>query len=160
MPKPSAKIIIDITYKVEPEDFITDSYGYIGVKYLSYNDEKDRIKEKFTKKNTAPGKFEKAYQKIPPYGYIAIHIGRQNLMHANTKWYNYSVKKGTKTVIKSKGREGIPNIKGIDGNWWNIIKLPMEQDITETISINVSDTKTGKLYNFKIKRIETERRIF
>ena len=146
---------IKISYGIEPEKFIKDNYGYIGIKYYTYDQEKEKIKNRLEKKHAGAADFEKAYKKIPEFGYIVLHIGRQELMHANTKWYSCSVKKGNIPVFDYKGREGIPNIKGEDGNWWNIVKLPLRREIENSLSAVITDHKTGNSYSFKVNRIET-----
>ena len=45
-----------------------------------------------------------------------VKIGRRDLMHANTRWYDYVVTREGKAIIDREGAEGIPNIKGRDGN--------------------------------------------
>ncbi len=76
-------------------------------------------------------------------------------MHANTKNYSGTIKKDNNVIYTYKGREGIPNIKGQDGNWWNIVKLPLRRDIENSLSVVLSDNKTGNTYDFKINRHET-----
>ena len=152
-PVPAQNVVI--SYSIEPENFIKDSYGYIGIKYYTYDQEKEKIKKRLEKKNAGTEDFEKAYKKIPEFGYIVLHIGRQELMHANTKWYSCSVKRDSIPVFEYKGREGIPNIKGEDGNWWNIIRLPLRQEIGNSLSAVIADHKTGNSYSFKVNRVET-----
>ena len=154
-PPPSPALNTTITYGIEPEKFIKDNYGYIGIKYYTRDEEKEKIKNRLEKKHAAAEDFEKAYRKIPEYGYIVLHIGRQDLMHANTKWYSCSVKRDNIPVFDYKGQEGIPNIKGEDGNWWNIVKLPLRREIESSLSAVITDHKTGNSYSFKVNRIET-----
>ncbi len=153
------EIKTEISYSIEPEKFIRDNYGYIGIKYLTHEEEKEKVRKRLEKNNASPVDFEKAYKRIPEFGYIVLHIGRQELMHANTKWYSCSVKKEGTTVLTYKGREGIPNIKGRDGNWWNIVKLPVRNDIITPLSVEITDNKKGSSYNFKINRIETKKQL-
>ena len=145
----------EISFIIEPEDFHKDKYGYMGIKYISHDQEKEKIKNRLEKKNAAAEDFEKAYKRIPEYGYIVLHIGRQDLMHANTKNYSGTVKKDNTIIYTYKGREGIPNIKGEDGNWWNIVKLPLRRDIETLLTVVLNDNKTGSSYSFAIKRVET-----
>lgn len=145
-PAPPAVVI----YKVIPEKFIRDIYGYIGIRYYTYEQEKEKIKIRLDKKNSGKEDYDKAYKRIPEFGNVTLHIGRKDLMHANTKWYNFSVKKGDICLIKLRGREGIPNIKGEDGNWWNIVKLPLTEEIPEELSVEIEDTKTGGIYKFRL----------
>ncbi len=153
--KPFQAPEVKISYSIEPEELIRDNYGYIGIKYLTHEMEKEKISILLSKKNASREDFEKAYKRIPEYGYIVLSIGRQDLMHANTKWYSCTVKKNGNTVFDYRGKEGIPNIKGRDGNWWNIVKLPVNNEIDSELTVYIKDIKTDKSYSFKVMRIET-----
>jgi len=146
---------IKVSYNVEPEKYIKDSFGYIGVEYLTNKQEKEKIKNRLDKKKALEKDYEKAYSRVPEFGNIVLHIGRKDLMHANTKWYSYSLKKRDKLLLNLKGKEGIPNIRGRDGNWWNIVKLPVRENIEDTLSVKIRDNKTANFYSFKVHRVET-----
>lgn len=145
----------EVTYSVEPGKYIKDSFGYIGVEYFTTKQEKEKIKIRLDKKKAPMSDYEKAYNRVPEFGNIVLHIGRKDLMHANTKWYSYSLKQGDKLLLNLKGKEGIPNIRGRDGNWWNIVKLPVRENIEDTLSVEIIDNKTADFYNFKVLRVET-----
>ncbi len=144
-----------ITYKVEPEDFIRDSSGYTGIEYLTREEAVKKIRLRLEKNKASLSDYEKACSKVPEFGNIILHIGRQELMHANTRWYIYTVKKGDEYIINRRGEEGIPNIKGRDGNWWNLISLPVNEEITDKLAVYIKDNKTGKIYSFVVRRFET-----
>jgi hypothetical protein len=152
---PLAKEKIEVFYNVEPEKYITDNFGYIGVEYFTNKQEKEKIKNRLDKKKALQKDYEKAYSRVPEFGNIVLHIGRKDLMHANTKCYSYSVRKGEKVLLNLNGKEGIPNIRGRDGNWWNILKLPVRENIKDTLSVVINDNKTSKIYNFKVLRVES-----
>jgi hypothetical protein len=154
-PPPLAVEKIEVSYNVEPEKYSIDSFGYIGVEYFTNKQEKEKIKNRLDKKKALQEDYEKAYSRVPEFGNIVLHIGRKDLMHANTKWYSYSVRKGDKILLNLKGKEGIPNIRGKDGNWWNILKLPVRENIEDTLSVKIRDNKTANFYSFKVLRVET-----
>jgi len=144
-----------ISYQVEPSKFYHDEYGYTGADYSTREEQWNRLKNILDKKGAAHDEYGKAKTSIPEYGIITIHIGRQDLMHANTRWFHFSAKNNSKVLFSYKGQEGIPNIKGKDGNWWNIIELPLPEEITSKIDVMITDIKTGRNYPFTVKRLES-----
>ncbi|MCP5514409.1 MAG: hypothetical protein H7A26_02970 [Spirochaetales bacterium] len=149
-PPPEEKIEAVITYRVEPSKFHTDEYGYTGAGYLTRDQQWEKIKTALDKKNASADLIKKENSKLPKTGTITIHIGRLELMHADTVWYTIAGKEKNKTIFTIKGKEGVPNIKGRDGNWWNTIEIPLHEEISSRIDITVTDRKTGREYNFSI----------
>ena len=153
-PEPPKKEVV-ISFITNPKDFIKDNFGYTGIEYFTKEQVIEKIKTRLEKKNAPAEDYTKTYKKVPDFGNIILHIGRQDLMHANTKWYTCTVKNGKETHLSWKGKEGIPNIKGRDGNWWNTVKLPVKKEIADKLYITVKDNKTGDIYSFRILKIET-----
>ena len=81
-----------------------------------------------------------------------MHLGRLNLDHANTAWYSFRVTEGSAELIELDGKEGIPNVKGPDGNWWNDIELDLQQPLRRQIAVTVDDSKIGEIYAFFVRR--------
>ena len=149
---PEKKSEAVISYRVEPSKFYTDEYGYTGAGYLTRDQQWEKIKTALDKKNASADLINKENSKLPKTGTITIHIGRLELMHADTVWYTISGKEKSKTLFTIKGKEGVPNIKGRDGNWWNTIEIPLYEEITSRIDFTVTDRKTGREYSFAIIR--------
>jgi hypothetical protein len=139
-----------ISFRVEPAKFYTDEYGYTGIGYSTREELWEKIKTTLDKKNASADIIQKENSKLPKIGTITIHIGRLELMHADTVWYTVTASKNSKTLFTVKGREGVPNIKGRDGNWWNTIEIPLHEEITSRIDITVTDKKTGREYGFAV----------
>ncbi len=141
-------------YRVEPSKFYRDEYGYTGIGYSTYTEQCEKIKVLLDKKNAMPDEYKKETARLSRFGVIVFHIGRQDLMHANTRWYNFTATKNSRTLFSINGEEGIPNIKGRDGNWWNIVEIPLTEEITSKINITVKDKKTGKEFDFTVIKEE------
>ena len=155
-PEPEPEKAVRISYPVLPQERYEDEYGYIGLEYLTRPDVLERIKTRLDKRNAREDEYEKEYEKVPPGGHLIVDIGRSDLMHANTRWYDYTIIKDGKTVIKKKGVEGIPNIKGRDGNWWNEVIIPLEPVIDDGIEVRIADMKQNLDYTFSVVRLEEE----
>jgi hypothetical protein len=155
-PPPEPKKEIHISYPVLPQGRFDDVYGYIGLEYLTKPEVIDRIKNRLDKRDADSSEYEEAFSKVPDGGHLILNIGRQDLMHANTRWYTYTVTRDGKTVIDRKGEEGIPNIKGRDGNWWNVLEIPLKQPIEDRIQVRVTDMNKNLMYDFEVLRVEEE----
>ncbi|MBT3273049.1 MAG: hypothetical protein HN368_07855 [Spirochaetales bacterium] len=153
-PEPEPVRTVLISYPIEPRERFNDNWGYIGLEYLTQDEVKEKIKTRLDKREADPEDYQREYAKISEGGEVLIHIGRQDLMHANTLWYSYSVANGAKTLISRKGNEGIPNIKGRDGNWWNTLTVSLDQPIADYINVTVTDSKSEQTYEFKVIRTE------
>ena len=153
-PEPEPEKVIRISYPILPQERYDDAYGYIGLEYLTRPEVLDKIKTRLDKRNADSDDYEREYAKVPDGGHLIIHIGRSDLMHANTRWYYYTVVKDGKVRIERGGVEGIPNIKGRDGNWWNIVTVPLETLIEEEIEVKVMDSEKELEYTFTITRLE------
>lgn len=151
---PKAELIVKTSYPVNPIERFTDAFGYIGLEYLTKGEAEDRAKARLSRRGVGPDELEKVLAKIPDGGHLLVHIGRQDLLHANTLLYSYIVMSGDKMIISRKGRDGIPNIKGRDGNWWNVVTIPLDNPIDESISVRITDTKIEKTYEFSVDRTE------
>ncbi|MBN1686342.1 MAG: hypothetical protein JW852_06780 [Spirochaetales bacterium] len=146
--------ITRISYSILPQDRYNDGYGYIGLEYLTRPQVLEKIKERLDTRNADADQYQKEYDKVPPGGHLVVHIGRNDLMHANTRWYAYTVIENGEVILARKGAEGIPNIKGRDGNWWNEVTIPLKAPIDDSIQVRVADTKQNLLYEFAVARLE------
>jgi len=155
-PPPEPKKETRISYPVLPRERFDDVYGYIGLTYLTRPEVLDQIKTRLDKRNADAAEYEKASSKVPDGGHLILNIGRKDLMHANTRWYAYAVIRDGKAVIDRKGAEGIPNIKGRDGNWWNVLEIPLKQPIDDRIEVRVTDMNKSLVYDFEVLRLEEE----
>jgi len=151
---PAPEKIVTVLYPVHPGERLTDHFGYIGLEYLTKGEAEVRAKSHLDRRDAEAEEYQKAYKKIPPGGHLLVHIGRQELMHANTLLYSYVVISGGKTIMSREGEEGIPNIRGRDGNWWNVVTIPLDDPIGESISVKITDTKIEKTYEFSVVRTE------
>lgn len=155
-PEPEPEKMIRISYPILPQERFDDTFGYIELEYLTRPEVIEKITMSLDRRNADTDEYQKAYDKVPPGGHLYLNIGRQDLMHANTRWYSYSVIREGKAVIDKRGAEGIPNIKGRDGNWWNVITIPLKTAIDERIEVQIKDIKENLIYDFEIMRLEEE----
>ncbi len=149
-----------VSYTVEPALPYRDNFGYISVEYKTREELWESARNLLDRKASSADEYERALSRLPLYGKLVINIGRQDLMHANTRWYTYSafsiLPSGEKKQMFSiRGKEGIPNVKGRDGNWWNIVEIPLKEEITHKIEVLVRDNKTGSDFIFTVSRVET-----
>jgi len=145
---------VRVCYPIFPRERYDDRYGYIALEYLTKPEVHEEIQSRLEKRGARPEEYEKEYAKVPPGGHIVVSIGRRDLMHANTRWYDYTVKSGDTIIIKKKGDEGIPNIKGRDGNWWNEVVIPLGSVIENSVEVQVNDTMANVLYVFTVTKVE------
>ena len=80
-----------------------------------------------------------------------VHLGRQSLHLANTVWFSFKVTDGTRELLSVAGEEGIPNIKGPDGNWWNDLSLDLQKPVRHSIRVTVDDAGSGMTYTFSVR---------
>jgi hypothetical protein len=120
-----------VSWELSPAEGFADGYGYVTMEYMPPDGEPSR----------------------PAGGRITIHLGRRGLEHANTAWYGFTVVEGSTTLLGFAGREGIPNVKGPDGNWWNDVALDLPAPISREISVTVEDRKIGASYVFTVRRL-------
>ena len=114
--------------EVSPAEGYQDGYGYVRLEFLPPG---------------APG--------LPAGGRLVVHLGRQRLEHANTIWYSFRVTEGTAELLNIAGAEGIPNIKGPDGNWWTDVDLDLPRPFSRPLRVIVNDARTGIAYTFTVR---------
>ena len=139
-----------VRFYVEPSKFYNDEYGYIGVGHQTKEEKIEKMKELLVKNNLSQEDYKKKLNAVPKGGIISVHIGRKDLNHANTQWYSFSGYKDNKNIFMINGKEGIPNVKGRDENWWNIVEIPLNEDIDSVITVIVKDKKINREFSFKI----------
>lgn len=152
-PQPAEKPpATNVIFVVAPHERYEDVHGYIGLEYLTREQVRGELEQRLRKQEAADDTVRSELAAVPEGGHIIVHIGRQDLMHANTKWYSYVVSTEEDVLLEARGEEGIPNIRGRDGNWWNVVELPLERPIKDVISVRVTDHQTGVTYTFKVVR--------
>ena len=102
-----------------------------------------------------PKEINREVAKIEPGGIIRVHIGRQELIHADTKWYRYRLQTPDGIVYDRQGEEAIPNIRGRDGNWWNVVDLPVMTVVDDRVDLTIFDTRGEAEYSYSIVRHES-----
>ena len=115
------------SWEVSPAEGYTDRFGYVRLEFLPPG---------------PPG--------ILPGGRLMVHLGRQSLHLANTVWFSFKVTEGATVLLSVAGEEGIPNIKGPDGNWWNDMSLDLPKPISNPIRVTADDAGTGMTYTFTV----------
>ena len=88
-PEPEPLMVTIVTFPIEPTATIEDRYGYMRTEYFPYDEAVDQITGRLEKRNAQDWEINREVEKIEPGGIIRVHIGRQELMHADTKWYRY-----------------------------------------------------------------------
>jgi hypothetical protein len=68
--------------------------------------------------------------------------------------YRRSWKTLDRLASSLQGAEGIPNIKGPDGNWWNDIDLDLPKPVVREARVEVEDLKIGMTYVFTLRRVK------
>ena len=142
-----------VTYSIMPDNRIDDVYGYIG---LEYRTARETVEDKIKVLNVDPGDSARQAQLIketPAGGIITININRKELLHANTKWYSYSLQfANDNDVLRRKGAESIPFVKGREDLWWNTDIMPVQKPLENSLTLCVEDSKIGRKYCFTITR--------
>jgi hypothetical protein len=126
-PAPLAPVPVPV---VDPADGYTDELGYVRLEY--------RAADARSTTDPAPAR-------------IVVHIGRRALLDANTAWYTVVVSEEAKELLRVAGEEGIPNVKGPDGNWWSEIPLDLPRPPARQTEVRVDDTRSGRSYLFTIR---------
>jgi hypothetical protein len=116
------------SWVVSPAGGYEDSYGYVRLEFQPPG---------------TPG--------LPAGGRLVVHLGRQGLAHANTIWYRFRVTEGAADLLDVPGGEGIPNVKGPDGNWWNDVILDLPGPFSRPLRVTVEDSRTGITYAFTVR---------
>ena len=153
-PEPEPVMVTIVTFPIEPAELIKDRYGYMRTEYFPYDEAVEQITNRLAKRNAREWEVNREVEKIEPGGIIRVHIGRQELLHADTKWYQYRLETPETIVYERQGKEGIPNIRGRDGNWWNVVDLPVLTVVDDRIELTVSDTRGEVEYRYSIVRHE------
>ena len=141
-----------IKFHVEPSQFYKDEYGYIGIEYRTKEEIWERRKPLLAARNLSQTEYDRIQNSIPKDGMIYVHIGRQDLMHANTRYYSFRGDKDNRGIFMIHGREGIPNLRSVDRNWWNIVEVPLRENIDDVINVVVTDKKINREFSFKIQK--------
>jgi hypothetical protein len=116
------------SWEISPAEGYQDGYGYVRLEFLPPG---------------APG--------LPAGGRLVVHLGRQRLEHANTIWYSFRVTEGIVELLSMDGPEGIPNIKGPDGNWWTDVDLDLPGAFSRPLLVTVNDARAGMTYTFTVQ---------
>jgi hypothetical protein len=141
-----------VTYSILPQERYRDGFGYIELEYRTFETVKEAVTVRLTERDADREEYAEKYAEIPEGGYVVVHIGRQDLMHANTRWYSYRILTAGSVLLFRKGKEGIPNVRGRDGNWWNEVRLPLRTPIESAIDVTVTDERTGAAYDFMVRK--------
>ncbi len=153
-PEPEPATTTIVTYPILPANEIRDAYGYIRIEYFTRDELIAIVRDRLEKRGADKDDYERALGSIADGGEVRVHIGRQDLMHANTRWYSYRLSVADTVVLDRSGREGIPNIRGRDGNWWNVVNIPVEQPIVDSLDVEVFDVKSQTEYRYRVVREE------
>ncbi len=129
-PEPRAEREV-VSWEITPAPGFSDEFGYVRLDFLPPDSGRD----------------------LPPGGRLSVHLGRHSLDHANTVWYRFAVVEGSTTLVRVSGKEGIPNIKGPDGNWWSDLALDIPAPFSRELHVMVQDEKTGLVYTFTLRRL-------
>ncbi len=152
-PAPVEKAM-EIRYPIDPDDRYREKNGYIGIEYRRPEEIAKELQKKHEEGTYTAEELDEELSEIPGGGVILVHIGRQDLLHANTRWYSYLVEDPDSVRIEREGEEGIPNVRGRDGNWWNVVELPLEEPIDTKVDVAVFDNRARSEYHFTIRREE------
>lgn len=125
-----------VGWEVTPADGYEDQLGFVRMDFA------------------APDELRDEQSVIPAGGRLTVHLGYRNLLDANTVWYSFEITEGSRVRLRLDGEEGIPNIKGPDGYWWNDVELDLLQPVTSEIRVVVSDKRSRAAYAFSLRRLE------
>jgi hypothetical protein len=120
-----------ITWEISPKQGHVDEFGFVRLDFQPPGSAAD----------------------LPPGGRLTVHLGRLRLDHANTIWYSFAVTEGRSPLVLLIGQEGIPNVKGPDGNWWNDVILDVPSAFPREVRVEVRDGKTGLVYAFTVRKV-------
>jgi hypothetical protein len=128
-------------WQISPAAGYADSFGYMILDYAP----PEKLRE-------APAA-RAGRGSIPAGGRLTIRMGRLNIAHANTIWYAIEVSEGSRSLVRLKGEDGIPNVRGQDGNWWNDLDIDLSEPVAREIRVTVEDAKIGASYIFTLRRL-------
>jgi len=152
-PQPEPLWVTVVSFPIEPTAEIEDKFGYMRIEYIEFTEAVEAIRNRLTRRDALEKQIERAISEIEPGGVVRVHIGRQELLHADTQWYDYAIEQ-SEAGYDRQGVEGIPNIRGRDGNWWNVVDLPIFSPITDKINITIYDTRELVEYRYSVIRNE------
>jgi hypothetical protein len=130
LPENPTPVVAD-TWDISPAEGYEDVFGYVRIDFTPA-------------------------ERTDDGGRVTVHLGRQGLDHANTAWYNFTVTEGSSSLLSLQGAEGIPNIKGPDGNWWNDIDLDLPKPVMREARVAIEDLKIGVTYVFTLRRVKPD----
>ncbi|MCX7029815.1 MAG: hypothetical protein NTU62_06795 [Spirochaetes bacterium] len=132
-PEPPAREAV-ITWEITPpEGYHLDS-GFVTLDFIPPEELRDQ-------------------KEPPPGGRLTVHLGYLNILNANTVWYRFEVAEGSRYRLRLEGEENIPNVKGLDGYWWNDLDLDLEEPVTREIRVVVKDKRIDTAYPFTLRKV-------
>jgi hypothetical protein len=146
-----------ISWTVSPAEGYVDEYGFVTLDFTPPG----RADSADVPDRAPPGRADSADvpDRAPPGraegdgGRLTVHLGRRSMAHANSAWYSIRVQEGGDVLLDFTGKEGIPNVKGPDGNWWNDVLIDLAAPFTREIIVTVMDARTGASYRFTVRRV-------
>jgi hypothetical protein len=148
MPQPR-EVVVD--WEVTPADGYEDQLGFVRMDFAPPDELREALAARAGPEN--PNQHEEQ-PVIPAGGRLTVHLGYRNLLDANTVWYSFEITEGSRIRLRLDGEEGIPNVKGPDGYWWNDVDLDLLQPVTGGIRVVVSDKRSRAAYTFSLRRLE------
>ena len=106
------------SWTVTPAEGYEDEFGFVTLDFAPPG----RADSSDVPGGAPPGRAETA---DAPGGRLTVHLGRRSMAHADSAWYAIRVREGGDVLLDFAGKEGIPNVKGPDGNWWNDVIIDL-----------------------------------
>jgi len=143
-PPPQVREVV--TWQISPADGYQDEKSYVTLEY-------------------APPETLRASAEELPYGQpaalaggrLTVHLGYRNLADANTAWFRFEATEGARVLVRFDGEQGVPNVKGLDGYWWNDVQLDLQAPVAAEARVAVHNRKYAVDYIFRLRKLVSGR---
>lgn len=129
-----------VTWEITPAEGYQDEQSYVTLEYASL----EALEAAAAGEPDAP---------VPAGGRLTVHLGYRILEDANTAWFRFEVAEGPQTLLRLNGEQGVPNVKGLDGYWWNDVMLDLAAPITEEARVRIHNKKNEVDYVFALRKL-------
>jgi len=127
-----------VVWEISPAEGFRDERSYVTLEYCP----PQRLRQSA----------EAQRGQVPVGGRLTVHLGYRSLADANTIWFRFEAAEGSRDLCRVKGEEGIPNVKGLDGYWWNDVELDLPEPVGSEARVVIHNAKYDLDYVFIVRR--------
>ena len=138
---PPPKVREVVTWEILPADGYQDEKSYVTLEYAPPETLRASAAE-----------LPEGQPAAPAGGRLTVHLGYRNLGDANTAWFRFEAAEGARVLVRFDGEQGVPNVKGLDGYWWNDVQLDLPEPVVAEARVAVHNRKYAVDYIFSLRR--------